>query len=144
MKSAVGAEPVKVEEVQFGAGRMTLVVQLAAAFESTTPQLIARLCERYPELPHHACVNEVGPTFAAVMNHTSIAHLLEHLIITEQTRQTPPPSGSANVQEPLFCGATTWISREQRRARIEVSFADDLIALEALHNALAVLAAACC
>ncbi len=142
MKKAVGAEPVKVEKVQFGAGRMTLVVELAAGFESTTPQLIARLCERYPELPHHACVNEAGPTFAAVMNHTSTAHLLEHLIITEQTRQTPLSDGSANIQEPVFCGVTTWISREQRRARIEVSFADDLIALKALHNALAALTAA--
>jgi len=128
-----------VEKVQFGAGRMTVLVRMASQAAETTPQQVRLLLERYPDLPHHACVNDEGPTFAAVMDHTSTAHLLEHLIISQQLRLSPAaPAFSASAPVPLyFRGATTWVSRAEGRARIEVDFADDLIALEALHNALA-------
>ena len=172
-----------VEKVQFGAGRMTVLVRMAPQAAETTPQQVQQLLERYPDLPHHTCVNDEGPTFAAVMDHTSTAHLLEHLIISQQLRLSPThptqpashaqpaqssptpapaqPTQSASHAQPApaaspastgpfarpapsvppsrpLClhGATTWVSRAEGRARIEVEFADDLIALEALHNAL--------
>lgn len=156
-----------VEKVQFGAGRMTVLVRMAPQAAETTPQQVQQLLECYPDLPHHACVNDEGPTFAAVMDHTSTAHLLEHLIISQQLRLSPThPTQPAQPMQPApaaspvsavpsaqptpsvlpsrsLClhGATTWVSRAEGRARIEVEFADDLIALEALHNALADLAA---
>ena len=132
-----------VEKVQFGAGRMTVLVRMAPQAAETTPQQVRQLLECYPDLPHHACVNDEGPTFAAVMDHTSTAHLLEHLIISQQLRLSPTHTTPSVLPSRSLClhGATTWVSRAEGRARIEVEFADDLIALEALHNALADLAA---
>ncbi len=123
--------PLAVERVEFGAGRMTLLVRMAPGGQFTTPQLLQQLIPRYPDLPHHTCVNDEGPGFRAVMDHTSVAHLLEHLIISQQLRLLP-----AAEPAPVLCGATTWVSRTEGRARIEVSFVDDLVALQALHNAL--------
>lgn len=136
MDSASGgvpaSAPLTVERVQFGAGRMTVLVRMAPDTQTTSPKLMEHLLPCYPDLPHHACVNDEGATFAAVMDHTSMAHLLEHLIISQQVRLAPDVEPS-----PVLCGATTWISQVEGRARVEVSFVDDLIALKALHNALA-------
>lgn len=133
--SAIEA-PLTVERVEFGAGRMTLLVRMAPHASDTTPQLLQQLLPLYPDLPHHACVNGEGPRFDAVMDHTSVAHLLEHMLISQQLRQLPD-AGSASV----LCGATTWVSRAEGRARIEVGFVDDLIALGALRNCLDALSA---
>lgn len=124
--------PLVVERVQFGAARMTLLVRMAPEAQTTTAQLMQRLLHRYPDLPHHACVNDEGPYFAAVMDHTGMAHLLEHLIISQQLRLLPDAEPA-----PVLCGSTAWVCRAEGRARIEVSFVDDIIALRALRNALA-------
>lgn len=63
----------------------------------TTPQLISALLVRYPTLLHHACVNDEGETFAAVADHTSLPHLLEHLVIAMQVE----------AEEKAQCGTGT-------------------------------------
>lgn len=108
-----------------------IVCELAipdARVRYTTPELVAFVLESYPDLPHHACVNAVGPNFAAVMNDTSMAHLLEHLVISLQTRQ-------AAQLDTHFVGTTEWLDEEHGLARIELSFVDDLDALRAFNEA---------
>ena len=80
-------------------------------------------------------MNDEGDTFAAVMDHTSIPHLLEHLVIDLQTQAAQEVSD----ENAVFVGTTEWIDEFAGRARIEVSFTDDLVALRAFRDATAFL-----
>lgn len=97
----------------------------------TTPSLIAMLAPAYPHLLEHACVNERGDTFAAVAGDTSLPHLLEHMAIENQVRM----EGERFATGATYVGKTQWESRVRRIARIELSYADDLVALAALRDA---------
>lgn len=81
------ARPINVEKVTVFTGRLSVLVRVSpGAPRVSTPQLAARLCERFPTLPSHACVNDVGETFGCVMGETSLPHVLEHLVIDLQAR----------------------------------------------------------
>ena len=121
--------PIQVRVVTVRTGRLVCDLEVPdERFRYTTPRLSAFVVGCYPELPRHACVNEAGKTFAAVMEHTSTPHLLEHLTITEQTRAT---SDEGHV----FTGTTEWLDEEAGKARVEISFRDDLEALRAFNEA---------
>ena len=110
-----------------GAGRIGCDVALAAQAPRTTdPVLAARVCASFPNLPRHACVNGAGDTFGAVMEATSLPHLLEHLVIDLQTQASP---------DTAYVGITRWTDENAGRAHIEVSFTDDLVALRAFRDA---------
>lgn len=124
-------QPLTVERFTVRADRLICDVVLAPdAPRTTTPDLAQRVCAAFPTLPQHACVNSAGNTFAAVMNHTSLPHLLEHLVIDFQTQAAPPDSTT------VFVGTTEWTDEPAGRARIQVSFTDDLVALRAFRHAL--------
>lgn len=117
----------RVERVVVRDGRLVCYVELDKACPRlTTPELAERVCARFPDLPRHACVNGKGDTFGAVIGHTPLPHLLEHLIVDLQTQADPAS---------LFVGTTEWVREAAGRARIEVSFTDDLVALRALSEA---------
>ena len=97
-------------------------------FRLTTPHLASFVEQAYPDLPRHACVNSQGSLFGDVIKHTSMAHLLEHLAISEQARAA---SDSANP----FVGTTEWTNKTAGEARIQISFRDDLEALRAFNEA---------
>ena len=123
------ADPIRVQAITVRTGRLVCDVQIAdARFRYTTPRLSAFASGQYPDLPHHACVNEVGNRFGYVMERTSVAHLLEHLVISEQVRDEK--SGSAT-----FAGTTEWTDEGAGLARVEVGFKDDLVALRAFKEA---------
>ena len=125
--------PLAIERLAVRADRVVCDVVVAPGSpRSTTPQLMVQVCATYPHLPHHACVNEKGDVFAAVMDRTSLPHLLEHLVIDLQTQ-------AAFHQDAVFVGTTEWTDERAGRARIEVSFVDDLIALRAFRDAIAFL-----
>lgn len=123
----------EIERMVVGAGRLLCEVRLAPdAPRFTSPALIRRVCARFPNLPHHTCVNESGPVFASVMERTPLPHLLEHLVIDLQT--------SASIcSDVSFVGTSEWIDEEAGTARIQVSFTDDLVALRAFRDAAAYL-----
>ena len=124
---------VSVTDIRVRADRVILSVQLSPeAPRETTPELARALDDAVPTLSLHACVNDVGPTFGAVLGHTSLAHVLEHLIIDAQVRASAPAA-------PTFVGTTVWTSRDAGTARVEVSYTDDLVALAAVKQALATL-----
>ncbi|OUO91130.1 hypothetical protein B5F40_04760 [Gordonibacter sp. An230] len=133
-RSSVGS-PVRpalaIERLTVRTGRLVCHVALAPdAPRLTSPALAARVCAAFPNLPHHACVNNVGDTFAAVMDCTPLPHLLEHLVVDLQAQAASPSS------DDVFVGVTEWTDEEAGRARVEVSFTDDLIALRAFRDAV--------
>lgn len=103
-------------------------------FVRTTPRLIALLLSQYPHLLEHCCVNDRGATFAAVAASTSMPHLLEHMSIENQVRLEWGRDADSPARG-LYVGKTRWIDRAARLARIEMSYADDLVALAALRDA---------
>lgn len=127
------APPLAIERLTVRAGRLVCDVALApGAPRFTTPQLMERVCAAHPHVPRHACVNDEGDIFAAVMDATSLPHLLEHLVIDLQTQ-------AASDRDAVFVGTTEWTDEHAGRARIEVSFSDDLVALRAFRDAIAFL-----
>lgn len=127
-------EPLVLEHVTVKRDRLVLDVCMPLPYlRYTTPQVARRACAARPALARHACVNIHGSTFGAIIHHTSLAHLLEHLIIDVQTERS-------DREDAVFVGTTTWMNEGQGRARIEVSFVSDLDAFAALREALALLA----
>lgn len=119
-----------VERITVGDGRLVCEVRLTpAAPRRTSPRLMARVLPFFPLLPQHACVNETGPRFGAVMDDTPLPHLLEHLVIDLQAREAPRA-------EQVYVGTTDWIDEGQGMARVQVSFTDDLAALRAFRDAV--------
>ena len=121
-----------IERLVVGEGRIGCDVVFAAQAPRTTdPVLAARVCASFPNLPRHACVNGAGDTFGAVMEATSLPHLLEHLVIDLQTQAAPPDASP----DTAYVGITRWMDENAGRAHIEVSFTADLVALRAFRDA---------
>ena len=142
--SAQGTAPLVIERLTVRADRVVCDVVLAPGVpRRTTPELAARVRAAHPHVPRHACVNDEGDTFAAVMDHTSLPHLLEHLVIDFQTRAAVrrgdgAEAGSAAAYADAGA-ALDAVFEAAGRARIEVSFLDDLVALRAFRDAIAFL-----
>lgn len=122
------------ERVAVRPGRLSILVRVASwCPRQTNDALASYALAHYPALPHHVCINGEGSTFGAVLAHTSVAHLLEHVIIDEQVADPRTPRDVA------LLGTTEWTDERAGIARIEVNFSDDLVALQALRTALAFL-----
>lgn len=146
-------------------GHLVCLVSFADAPRVTSASLMRRVLPAFPMLPQHACVNERGTTFAAVMDCTPLPHLLEHLVVDLQVRSqivqharvgttsrsvAPTASradaytGSAAQAEPTprerpIVGTSEWADERAGLARIDVSFSDDQVALRAFRDAVAFL-----
>lgn len=121
--------PVQLRAITVKRGRMICELTIPVKrYRYSTPRLAAFVEGQYPELAHHACVNETGPAFGYVIESTSTAHLLEHLVISEQTRAATDSSAE-------FVGTTEWVDEAAGLARVQVSFRDDLEALRAFGEA---------
>ena len=128
-----GQPPLTVQSLRVRPGRIELSVRVASQrYAQTTPQLIERCLQHAPTLGMHACRNGVGPTFGAVMNSTSVPHLLEHLVVDAQARASQSP-------QRVFTGTTQWSAEDPLMANVAVSYEDDLAALRALKESLAFL-----
>lgn len=105
-----------------------------------------RVCGLLPNLPSHVCVNrEGGPTFGEEVVGTELPHLLEHVVIELQGQACRGLPG-----RPELVGHTSWAEELSATApegyalmRTTVSFADDVVALRAVKEALPVLDWAC-
>lgn len=139
------APTLTVERIAVRDDRLSLLVRVVpASARYTTPDFARRLVTAAPTLPHHTCINDEGCTFASVMGHTPVPHALEHAIIDEQVRLTaaasPAPAESAYAEADVpFLGTTEWLDERNGLARVEVSFQDDLLALQALDAAIALI-----
>lgn len=127
-----------VESIVVRRDRIVAVVRMdEGAPRFTSRALVDRILERFPDLPFHSCVNAKGPQFGDVMDHTSIPHVLEHLVIDLQAdAYTRSNAGGVSGVSPLLTGVTKWIDREKGIAQIQVNFLDDLVALAAIREAV--------
>ena len=146
------AAPTRVERMEVRRGHLVCQVAFGNAPRVTSPQLMSRVLAEVPTLARHACVNECGTAFAAVMDCTPLPHLLEHLVVDLQVRAesgqwlTLPgaaPSVSSHVagttHDRPIVGTSEWLDEAAGIARIDVSFADDLVALRAMRDSVAFL-----
>lgn len=129
------AEKIALERLSVLPDRIEAEVRvLDPAYRTTSPELIAQVLVQFPTIPFHTCRNEVGSTFSAVMENTSLPHLLEHLVIDIQTRAHAEREDEAT--DPVFTGTTQRSATMHDVAIVHVSFYDDLIALGAFKQAL--------
>ena len=127
----------EIEKLTVQQGRLVVDVRLPRAqWRRSTPDLMRALMQTYPDLPYHACVNGVGDTFAVVMTDTDLAHVFEHVMISEMTR-------ASEHADARFVGTTEWVDAQRGQARVQVSFESDLDALRAARNAADAINAAC-
>lgn len=143
---------VRIVRLEVMRGHLTCIIELAAgAPRMTSNALVERILRDFPNLPRHACVNEHGRTFGDVMARTPMPHLIEHMIIDLQVREmasaapaasasaAPAKSAPAAPADVPLVGTSEWIDEAAGLARIDVSFADDQVALRALRDAVAAL-----
>lgn len=95
-----------------------------------TSRLASRARTAFPDIVKHACVNGVSDKFVTVMDSTSVPHLLEHLMIDIQVHDDRVEADAS------FVGATEWLDESAGTALVQVSFTDDLCALQALNKSL--------
>ena len=114
------------------------------------------LLKKYPEITGQSCRNSKGPTFGDCVKTTSIAHILEHVILSELAKNSTrklssvalrstsnkPADSSASLFFPttgseVYLGKTTKLSEEV--AKIELNYYDDILTLQAITRATAEL-----
>ena len=126
---------IEVERLTVRPDRVVCDVVVAPGAPRCSSLLLAdHIRAAFPDVPSHACVNDDGDTFGAVLERTSLPHVLEHLVISLQARAeaaSAPGAGDGVV----FVGTTEWTDEFAGRARVEVSFTDDLVALRAFRDA---------
>ena len=145
-------KPLAYEKIKVRADRIELLVRVCdEKFRLTNADLIA-VCEKdFPLLSSHACYNEKGTTFGAVMNSTSVPHLLEHLIVylevlalNSSCEQAHDKEGQWGTLDKVITGSTQWSADDNCLALVSVSFFDDIVALSACNQALEYLNEALC
>ena len=128
----------RIERMTVRADRIVCEAELSPqAPRTTTPALAARIRAAFPGIEGHACINGEGDIFGAVIDHTSLPHVLEHLVVHLQA--SAAAAERPGTDDAVFVGTTEFTDAARRRARIEVSFADDLVALSAFRQAAAFL-----
>ncbi|MDD5806251.1 MAG: hypothetical protein PUD02_02800 [Eggerthellales bacterium] len=123
---------VEVTHIRVARDRVIVEVQITnpqCAF--TTKHLVDLVEQNYPYLRRHACVNDVGSDFGAVANHTSLLHLLEHMVIEGQVRASRLRDAGR-----VFVGKSYWTDRACLVGRVEVNYLSDLVALGAIKDAV--------
>lgn len=120
--------PLRIESLTVQPGRIVCEAHVDPARRYTDSGLAADLLGKNPTLAYHTCVNDVGDVFGDVIEHTAVPHLLEHLVIDLQAR-------SGGCLDDTFVGTTEWVDEARGKAVVQVSFADDLVALRAFRDA---------
>lgn len=124
---------ISIDRIIVDKGRMTALVSLPVQDAYSTPERMRLVLAEYPRLQRHSCVNSKGPTFADVMNETSWAHVLEHLVID---LQVSAHQQAGDVRDPWFVGNTQWVDKASGKARVQVNFFDDFIAMRSFRDAV--------
>lgn len=130
---SVSEHPLVVEHIQVRPDRMEVTIRVRSEqFAYTNNRIIEEVLSHFPSLGMHACRNHKGRLFADVMNHTSVPHLLEHMVVDGQTRR-------AQKEDRIFTGTTQWSREDPLVALVVFSYEDDLVALEVLNQCVALL-----
>ncbi len=129
--------------------RLEAILQLSVHQAYTHPRLSEQIRKDFPRLVCHTCVNEAGDTLAAVLEHTSLAHVLEHLVIElmaqswracQEAQQEEGASNShTHAAAPVYVGSSEWLDAEQGIARVQIGYINEKEALQCLLQALSYL-----
>ena len=125
---AKAGKALRIEKLQVFPDRVRAQVSCGRRWLSTTPELAKRALLVRPNLARHACVNGQGPTFGAVAGRTPLPHLFEHLVVDILVERSAD-------EHATFAGTSEWLDRARGKARVEVSFTDDLEAIAAFKEA---------
>lgn len=124
------SDSVKVTDITVNKYRLIVRVQLGNTRYSSC-KIKEKLLKNNPTLALHKCKNDSGDKFIDILDKTSLAHVLEHLIIDFQIKYL---ENSAMSKKSIF-GTTEWIDKDKGLARIDLSYADDVIAIKAINSA---------
>lgn len=135
--------PLKVEHIRVRKGTLDLEVRCDIDALHVTSEQALRVLELLPNLAHHVCVNDAGnESFGAELEGTELPHLLEHVIIELQGRDSQNPS--------MLTGNTSWLEELAETApqgyalmRTSVTFENDFTALAAMNEGLEIIATVC-
>ena len=130
---SVSEHPLVIEHIQVRPDRMEVTIRVRSEqFAYTNNRIIEEVLSHFPSLGMHACRNHKWRLFADVMNHTSVPHLLEHMVVDGQTRR-------AQKEDRIFTGTTQWSREDPLVALVAFSYEDDLVALEVLNQCVVLL-----
>ena len=125
--------PLAVEYIRVRPDRIETLIRVSnERFAYTDERIIDQVLKICPTLGMHACRNHKGRLFSDVMNHTSMPHLLEHMVVDGQTRRTKDKTR-------VFTGTTQWTSEDSLVAQVAFSYEDDLVALGVLDQCVKTL-----
>lgn len=130
----------RVRRIRVREGKLDLELAISLDFLHVDERTARRVLSVLPNLARHICINERGETFGDEIVGTELAHLLEHVVVELQ--------GQAHGAKALgvFQGHTSWAdelarTRSQGVAlmRTTVTFSNDLVALQAVKDACAIV-----
>ena len=137
-------------------GRLDIFTATPLALLHVGEDVAARTLQLLPNLRNHVCVHTRagGGTFGGELVGTELAHLFEHVVIELQAQAYGEAAAAdtrgAQPQAPQLIGHTSWaeelaVTGPQGHAlmRTTVTFADDLVALQAAKDAAELLNWAC-
>lgn len=125
-------DAVRIEKLTVLPGRIACDVVVDTRRPYTDAAFAARLCERVPTIVRHSCISKQGAVFGDVISCTSLAHVLEHLVIDLQ-------ASYGKSSDTLYMGTTEWVDEGKGIAHVEVSFTDDLVALRSFRDAMLII-----
>ena len=134
-------------------GRLDILTSTPLALLHVGEDVAARMLQLLPNLRNHVCVHTRagGGTFGSELVGTELAHLFEHVVIELQAQAHGAAAAAGTPpQAPQLIGHTSWaeelaVTGPQGHAlmRTTVTFADDLVALQAAKDAAELLNWAC-
>ena len=133
---------IQIRHIRVREGRLDIEAAYALQCLHVSGSCARRICKALPNLPNHLCVNKNdNPRFGDEIVGTELAHLLEHVMIELQGQ-----AYRGTVPMPRFIGHTSWLeelaaTRPHGIAlmRTTVTFADDIIGLQTLKEAVALV-----
>lgn len=132
---------------------MVCEVYLSSDWHYTNSRIANAAKAEYPHIIYHTCMNSQGFHFGDAINHTSLAHLLEHLTIDSLVRldckrdkefqdyanahpEDPNPQDTVRRGSTFtYAGVTEWVNEQKGHARVQIRFCDDVDTLNAIKHA---------
>ena len=116
---------IQIKEITVKKYRIVCALEIFGDKYSNT-KLKEQILKDFPSLKFHKCKNAKGLPFKDALGDTSIPHILEHMIIDNQSQYT---------NDVLF-GTTQWINEECGISKIELSYTDDIVCLRAIKQSV--------
>lgn len=88
-----------------------------------------------PTLKEHKCKNSSSKNFEDILAETSLAHIMEHLIIDMQIECAT----KLGIFDQTILGISQWVDKDLGAAKIKVDYFDDVVAIKCINEAAKLL-----